>query len=399
MGDTLKTYGTVKSVRKQTYISSPEIYTGTQLLSIVLTSTPPRYITIDGYPCRLWYRGQPLVCNLCGVQGHKSAACPNRDKCRRCGQSGHFARNCPNPWGNAAVAPQVPAVDDVEYPPLSSQETPSWQGVPEISTCEPSNAPEDPTQEESEVPTPSETPVLFAEPEQFENAFTTEDQWDEHLAIEQDGCFDQYLPVREVTVSDSGYIRTAPAAAAPNSVAEVTPQDSCAQNVSVIQNVSPAPQSVCAPETSQNVHSNSVNNVNVVTGAVAENGETAVNLSDNAASQGSDTVANPVNPVNVNAASKESATAVNVNDSNNAVSNEVNSSAASKRSVTAKGAQTKPVDKPNAAPKRSVTAKDPLNNSSTGGTTVINCNHVSENVVDYNHGEVPMEISSSSDTL
>ena len=86
----------------------------------------------------------------------------------------------------------------------------------------------------------------------------------------------------------------------------------------------------------------------------------------------------------------------NVNDSNNEP-NAVNSSAASKRSVTAKEAQTNPTNKPNAAPKRGVTAKDSLNDISTGGTTIINYNHVSENVVDYNHGETPMEISSLSD--
>ena len=33
------------------------------------------------------------------MQGHKSATCPDKDKCRLCRQPGHFARNCPNPWG------------------------------------------------------------------------------------------------------------------------------------------------------------------------------------------------------------------------------------------------------------------------------------------------------------
>jgi len=33
------------------------------------------------------------------VQGHKSATCLDKDKCRLCRQPGHFARNCPNPWG------------------------------------------------------------------------------------------------------------------------------------------------------------------------------------------------------------------------------------------------------------------------------------------------------------
>ena len=62
----------------------------------------------------LW---QPLVCNLCNEQGHKSVDCPNRDKCRRCGQSGHFARSCPTPWGpvacvESAVSTDFPALGD-----------------------------------------------------------------------------------------------------------------------------------------------------------------------------------------------------------------------------------------------------------------------------------------------
>ena len=66
---------------------------------------------VDGYLCRLWYRGQPLVCNLCAVQGHKSANCPNKDKCRKCGKSGHFARNCTSD-GSAG--------DSADFPPLAS---------------------------------------------------------------------------------------------------------------------------------------------------------------------------------------------------------------------------------------------------------------------------------------
>ena len=44
-----------------------------------------------------------MVCNLCAVQGHKSADCPNKDKCHRCGASGHFARDCANTWGKGAA--------------------------------------------------------------------------------------------------------------------------------------------------------------------------------------------------------------------------------------------------------------------------------------------------------
>ena len=97
-------FGEVKNVKKQKYISDPNIFTGTRLVSVALSSSPPRFLTIGGYQCRVWYKGQPLVCNLCAVQGHKSADCPNKDKCRRCGASGHFACNCTNAW-NTGPAP------------------------------------------------------------------------------------------------------------------------------------------------------------------------------------------------------------------------------------------------------------------------------------------------------
>lgn len=104
--EVLSGFGEVKRIRHQTYVSCSNIFTGTRLVSIVLKSgcTLPRYISIDSYNCRIWYRGQPLICNLCAVQGHKSANCPNKDKCRRCGGTGHFARACPNPWGNNPLA-------------------------------------------------------------------------------------------------------------------------------------------------------------------------------------------------------------------------------------------------------------------------------------------------------
>ena len=98
--DTMVAFGLVKRIKHQTYVSNPNVYTGTRLVSLVLRSdvTLSRFITINGYICQIWYCSQPLVCNFCAVQGHKSANCPNKDKCRRCGESGHFVWACPNPW-------------------------------------------------------------------------------------------------------------------------------------------------------------------------------------------------------------------------------------------------------------------------------------------------------------
>ena len=111
-------FGVVKHVRLQKYLSHPDIYTGTRLVDIVFREPPPRVVNINGYMCRVWYKGQPLICNLCGTPGHRSSACLNRNKCRLCGAEGHFAHSCPNPWG---VNPQVaPAEADAPAPVVSS---------------------------------------------------------------------------------------------------------------------------------------------------------------------------------------------------------------------------------------------------------------------------------------
>ena len=94
----------VKAVHNQKYLGKPNIYTGTRLVNIVLNSTLPRTALIGGHMCHVWYKGQPVVCNLCNDLGHKSATCPGKDKCRLCKQPGHFACNCLNPWGTTPEA-------------------------------------------------------------------------------------------------------------------------------------------------------------------------------------------------------------------------------------------------------------------------------------------------------
>ena len=54
-----------------------------------------RNVNIATYTCRVWYKGQPIICNLCDQQGHKASACPQKDKCRLCATICHFARDCP----------------------------------------------------------------------------------------------------------------------------------------------------------------------------------------------------------------------------------------------------------------------------------------------------------------
>lgn len=112
----LKQYGDIKEIRHQTHVSAPGVSTGTRLIRMVRKHHIPRHIKIDGYPCRIWYKDQPLVCDICSAN-HKASQCPLKGKCRRCRQPGHYARECKNPaWGEVAeeVVPQV--LDPVENP-------------------------------------------------------------------------------------------------------------------------------------------------------------------------------------------------------------------------------------------------------------------------------------------
>ena len=68
-------------------------------MDIVIERTIARLVSINGYICRVWYKGQPIICNSCGAQGHKANECPDKDKCHRCGETGHLARHCTNSWG------------------------------------------------------------------------------------------------------------------------------------------------------------------------------------------------------------------------------------------------------------------------------------------------------------
>ena len=128
----LSGFGDDKSIKHQKYIGRSGIETGTRLVLMAFRVVPPHLVNIDGFFCRLWYKGQPLICNLCNLQGHKSVDCPNRDKCRRCGESGHFARSCPNAWSSLRSSNATPA-SVVDFPPLPP--------APRPSVGEPSSAP------------------------------------------------------------------------------------------------------------------------------------------------------------------------------------------------------------------------------------------------------------------
>ena len=109
--EALKFFGDVKEVRHQQWSNVPGVHTGTRLVGIVRKHDIPRNIIIDCVRCRVWYKGQPLVCDICN-DNHKAADCPLKGKCKRCREAGHFVRNCPKPVWYVPGRPETDADSD-----------------------------------------------------------------------------------------------------------------------------------------------------------------------------------------------------------------------------------------------------------------------------------------------
>ena len=48
------------------------------------------------YRCKVWYRGQPIYCDICKEGFHVAYNYPFKGKCLSCDEVGHLARNRPN---------------------------------------------------------------------------------------------------------------------------------------------------------------------------------------------------------------------------------------------------------------------------------------------------------------
>ena len=136
--DALKYFGVIKEIKFQQWTNVPGVATGTHIVSMVRQHEIPRNIAIDG--CKVWYKGQPLVCDICS-NSHKAADCPLRGKCRRCHQAGHFFRDCPKPVCFMPGREDTPTPVSSVAPPLGG-----------VSASIGENANENVVQENVEVP-------------------------------------------------------------------------------------------------------------------------------------------------------------------------------------------------------------------------------------------------------
>ena len=110
--DALSAYGEVLSV-ESCYYKGTSILTGSRIAKMSLEDVIPWKVCVYRYPCRVWYRDQPVSCRICASTDHRASDCPLRGKCCKCRQPGHFARDCAQSTEPVRVLSSSPEEMDV----------------------------------------------------------------------------------------------------------------------------------------------------------------------------------------------------------------------------------------------------------------------------------------------
>ena len=124
----LEAYGSIVSYKLE-LDKDDGLPTGTRLLRVKLTKAIPNRLFVSGFPCIIWYPGQPKLCHHCSSRDHLLAQCPERGLCRSCRQPGHMAKDCPQKkagkasdfsWGSRPPAESPPEVAGIVEPAVPS---------------------------------------------------------------------------------------------------------------------------------------------------------------------------------------------------------------------------------------------------------------------------------------
>ena len=137
--DFLSTHGEVLTAERSVNADFPTLCNGNRIVKMVLNEDIPHFLSIGGYQCRVWYRGQPIQCIVCRESGHRAQDCPLSGRCRYCHQPGHMARECSQAWVQvpttvpAGVEPEESSVEDEssDSPPVDKSPDPDETSVPD----------------------------------------------------------------------------------------------------------------------------------------------------------------------------------------------------------------------------------------------------------------------------
>ena len=94
IANALKRYGEVRPGRYQRWPDLEGVYTGTRIIPMVVAKDIPRFLHVGKFRVKVWYRGQPVKCDICREPGHKAADCPSKGKCFTCKEVGHRSSEC-----------------------------------------------------------------------------------------------------------------------------------------------------------------------------------------------------------------------------------------------------------------------------------------------------------------
>ena len=127
--EALAGYGKVSQVKHLPVKGHPHIQSGTRMVTMSVSKDIPVFVTIAGFRCKVWYRGQPITCFGCGNTGHVISACPNRRRPQSYAAAANPAQTSaqrPQPPSSAAEDPSVdlsPSVNEATTNPASLSNT------------------------------------------------------------------------------------------------------------------------------------------------------------------------------------------------------------------------------------------------------------------------------------
>ena len=155
----------------------------------------PSQQSIRGYPCRVWYKGQPIRCNIFREVGHLAASCQNKGLCRRCKEPGHTAGQCAKAWNTAQVSvPAVAGPSSSGVSPAAPAPRPQRGAVCERATP-------------VSVPDPfDETEMLLAEPMDTESVASDVDYPDSEVGEVDEAVSDGWNGISDYDTSEEDHL-------------------------------------------------------------------------------------------------------------------------------------------------------------------------------------------------